>query len=779
MAYELTLEKSDRNMKSFEFSVESPQKESHEQKNYRISFNTPNSEVDREMSAELRIENPQNGRKSAKVEIRSPWMRYSAEAGLRNEDKEQSIQLEVQKDGRKALSVDLGLESQQRGQKREYRPRVRIQMQESDAIQMQGSVSVSKGRKNQLQIQLEGNQKQFLKGSFVREGESWREGSVRGKANLLFSGERKSNDIRVSSDLSANLPGVELRVVGVAEKGVKHAETDLTVEYRIRQQRKESLKVSFKVQNLTQSQLTKVSAFGELTSTQWPTANFHLAYNLLNKPQQQMENEFTLAWTQQLSSKIHVLHVTKLSEQSANEKKLENTLNIEVTPLHLNYELRANAQIQKQSDSTSGPKYSAEVIGKDRTGKKENDIRATFGYKHVSQSPLHLTLEANLKTQKRDIQYKDELKERAQGEYQGQTSFQWDKGQRADLDYNYKIKGQLHHEMDAQVKINDKHMIKHSAVLKMSPKEFQLKSKLSNNDNQIYALDSYLSRENPSQVEAHSFGYAVKASASPYSVPQLASVELWTPNARINPFQHKTNIEVIPRVSFALKSDTKKNSRNIFNLDTHISRTEPSRIVVNSEPIEGRLDCDLLTSAGRRSANLALKSLSRDWSHSSSVAFEPKESFELKSKTVSLGKPILNIDSNWTPRQQSYLNVEAPIYKSSLAAKALLSGRQRNAQLEFQVNQLKHKTNVDWNSNQMKIQSKSDSNRRQIHSLDYNHNNGLHALDSELFQDYKITGEAQRFGEEPYLQFNGQKKSSQLETSAKISKKDNKSEKSL
>jgi hypothetical protein len=603
---------------------------------------------------------------------------------------------------------------------------------------------------------LEGNQKQFLKGSFVREG------------------ERKSNDIRVSSDLSANLPGVELRVVGVAEKGAKHAETDLTVEYRIRQSRKESLKVSFKVQNLTQSQLTKVSAFGELTSTQWPKANFHLAYNLLNKPQQQMENELTLAWTQQLSSKVHILHVTKLSEQSSLEKKLENTLNVEVTPLHINYELRANAELVKSQDQSQGPKYTAEVVGKDRTGRKENDVRATFAYKHVSRSPLHLTLEANLKTQKRDIQYKDELRERSQGEYQGQTSFQWQKGQKADLDYNYKVKGQLHHEMDAQLKIADKHVIKHSGMLKMSPNEFQLKSKLIQNENPLYSVDSYLSRESPSQVEAHSFGYAVKASASPYSVPQLASVELWTPNARINPLHHKTNIEVIPRVSFALKSDTKRNSRNVFNVDTHISRTEPSRIVVNSEPIEGRVDCDLLTASGRRSANVALKSQLNDWSHSSSLAFEPKESFELKSKTVSLGKPVLNIDANYMPRQQSFLNIEVPQQKTNLAVKGLLYGRQKNAELELLLNDLKHKTNFESNSNQIRIQSKTDSNRRQIHSLNYNHNNGLHALDSELFQDYKISAEGQRFGEEPYLRINGQKKSSQLESESKISRKGNK-----
>jgi len=168
---EISIVKTDKSMKSFELSLEMPQMNTNEMQVFRAAVNTPNSQIDREMSVELQLTNPRNGRKEAKVQLRSPWKRWSASASLHNEDKEKAVQMEVSNDGQKQFSLDAGMESQVRGQKKEYRPRIRIQLRpESEPVVLQGSVSISKGRKSQMQIHLEGNQKQLLKGLFVREG---------------------------------------------------------------------------------------------------------------------------------------------------------------------------------------------------------------------------------------------------------------------------------------------------------------------------------------------------------------------------------------------------------------------------------------------------------------------------------------------------------------------------------------------------------------------------------------------------------------------------------
>jgi len=360
-----------------------------------------------------------------------------------------------------------------------------------------------------------------------------------------------------------NLPEMELRVNAVGDKAQKHLISDFTVEYKLNKQKMESVKLSAKLQNLTQSQLTKMSAFGELTSTQFPKFNFHLAYNLLRKPSEHIENELTVAWKQQLKDKVHLLQVSKYSQnQDSNEQKVENTLVIEVTPLDINYELRANADLNRRG--SEGPKYNVELVGKDRTGRKENDIKGQFQYRHISRSPLHLSMDASLKSAKREMSYHDELKEMAPNEYNGKTSVQWQAGKVATLNYNYKIKSDsgrtVHHEVEAELKTpNSQYPIRHTGLLKMTRNDFHLKSKVNYEGNQLYNYESVLSRNGPSKVNIDLKGVQTKLDVNPYSIPQLAAIEVSSDG-----YHHKSNVELVPRSSFALKSDTKRNARNVF-----------------------------------------------------------------------------------------------------------------------------------------------------------------------------------------------------------------------
>jgi hypothetical protein len=61
LSYELFIEKTDKSMKSFDFTLEKPSSGSDSQ-TYRIAFSTPNSEIDRQMSAELQLNRPSSGR---------------------------------------------------------------------------------------------------------------------------------------------------------------------------------------------------------------------------------------------------------------------------------------------------------------------------------------------------------------------------------------------------------------------------------------------------------------------------------------------------------------------------------------------------------------------------------------------------------------------------------------------------------------------------------------------------------------------------------------------
>jgi len=572
--WDITVEKSDPQLKSFDFSIEVPnnKQSSNEMRLWRVAFNTPNSQVNREMALEFWLNTPPQGKQEAKLSLQSPFKTLTASVALKNDEKERAIQIDVIHDSEKWLYVDAGVSQQARGQKREFRPRVKLQVYgQREPLVLQGSVSVSRGRKNSIQISLEGPEagKQFLKGQFVREG------------------ERRSNDWRVSSDIALQMPEfVELRVAGVVDKAVKHVSTDLTFEYKFgkQMQKKETLKISAKAQNLTQTSLKKMSAFAEMTSSQYPqTLNAQFAYNLLSKSNEHLENEFTFSWAQALKNKFRILQVMKVLSDSNNKKQVENTFNIQVTPLNVDYEMRANVE-----KANSKPlKYSMEFVGKDKNGNKANDVRASVEYKHVSDSPLHVTLLMNAKSGSGyDITYSDDLKEMARGEFKGRTSVKWDKEKEASLDYVYKTKsdaraGVMHHELETELMTpKSAYPMKHTGLLRMTRDGFELKSRAHANGQQLYDFDSVAAYNNPQQnsrvaLDVSSVGRGA-LEFNRYSVPRVASLELTSP--LFGNVEHKSNFELHPRASISLNSQTKISDINVFGLDSHLARESPSRL---------------------------------------------------------------------------------------------------------------------------------------------------------------------------------------------------------
>jgi hypothetical protein len=93
----------------------------------------------------------------------------------------------------------------------------------------------------------------------------------------------------------------------------------------------------------------------------------------------------------------------------------------------------------------------------------------------------------------------------------------------------------------------------------MTRNEFELKSKLNYQGQQLYHFDSLLSKDGLSKLNVDLKGVQTKVNVNPYSLPQSASLEVSSDG-----YHHKSNVEFVPKTSFALKSDTKRNARNVF-----------------------------------------------------------------------------------------------------------------------------------------------------------------------------------------------------------------------
>ncbi len=103
------------------------------------------------------------------------------------------------------------------------------------------------------------------------------------------------------------------------------------------------------------------------------------------------------------------------------------------------------------------------------------------------------------------------------------------------------------------------HPIKHTGLLNMSRNEFHSKSKVIYEGNQLYDFDSLLSKNRVSTFNIDFKGLQTKFNINPYSLPQLVSFEVSSDS-----YYHKFSLEVALKDSFALKSDTKLNGREII-----------------------------------------------------------------------------------------------------------------------------------------------------------------------------------------------------------------------
>ena len=288
MNLEVTLKKTDRFMSAWVYEME------YDNDMIRGAFNTPGSKQDREISFVLK-----KADRKYQVSIKSPVKQIEASSSYKWSESECELKAEATVDQREKYLLEAGME-QVIGKKSIWKPKLRIEAPAMNEILLGGSVMLDQGRKSQLAFDLHNTQvslgqKQYIKGSFVKEGQ------VNG-----------NNDFKLSTDLQADFGSntLNFRIFGTAEKQEKSLSSDIKIEYQSRNQRKENVKFVGKLQNLSVQSLTKINSFVEVQMTAAPEKNFHVSWNILKKPSEHLENEVTLMWRDQMRDpkrRIHLL----------------------------------------------------------------------------------------------------------------------------------------------------------------------------------------------------------------------------------------------------------------------------------------------------------------------------------------------------------------------------------------------------------------------------------------------------------------------------------------
>jgi hypothetical protein len=747
---EISIEKTDKSMRSYKLDIEVPARDNREMKVLRVAFATPGSQIDREVSIEAQLSQPRGQSRSARVQLKSPWKQLVATAAYKNEQQEVSGKAELIVDTRDKYAVELGYTKDVgSGRKSEYRPRVRIELPQQQPIAMSGSIIFSQGRKNSLSIDLHedgGSNRQYIRGQFVKEGD-------------IIGPWQK--DFSLSTDVTASLPQLELRIAGTSERQQqgKVISSDVTVEYQRGRRQKHSVKFTTKLQNLSSgSKLTKLNAFAEMRTTQYPEYNWHVQYNGQIVPDQHCENELLVRWRDQMTDdrrKIQILQVTTMQQNSVDAR-----VSALIAPINVNYEARVTGERERGET----PKFKVEVTVKDKASRDQKEARGSFEYRLSQRKPLRLSMDARLKVPSREMSYHDELTEQSPGEYRGKTSVQWQTGKVATLAYAYRVKPdswQIEYQLDTPRRQQHAHG---KTLLRLARDTMELRSQTHYEGQQLYNLDSTLSRSVPSRFQLETARGIVKCDSSHFANTIPTAARITNVDINVRDWQHKSNIQTDAE-SFALKSETKARGKQLYALDSYARKNaNEARLKFESQPCDLKFQLEPRDNF-KRNVNWELNKRGRyPLVHTTSATMEP-EQFQLKSRTEYRSQPYANIDAILSKRDRSSVNVDCPYltgqFDTTMHNK---NARVKNVNVEFRTKHepLTHTSSLIVEPSMVKFESKTTRREKPLANI-----NALYSRDALSKFDLETPKYTTQFQCDPY---NRMSKSAALEIAAKDSK---------
>lgn len=417
------------------------------------------------------------------------------------------------------------------------------------------------------------------------------------------------------------------------------------VEYQRPNQRKHTAKLYSKFQNLSAGNLDKYNSFVELQMTQFPKKNFHLSWNVQRKPQEHLENEITLMWSDQMRDPRHKIHVLQISRATGltggRTATTENVLNVEIAPLNINWQVKAGGHVEKGET----PKFKVEFEAADKQ-RPTQATKANFEYQHISRKPLKLSMDALFRIPSREVIYSDKLEEVAPNEYKGKTQFQWEENKKATLDYTYRVKTdsrKTHHELDAELKTPSmKYGTHHQALLRMTPSDIEIKSKLNHERNQLWDFSSLLSQQGKSNVYLDTAAFTSKFDTNPYEKAKSASFEL---TGKTFPLSHQSNFQSEPN-KMTVSSKTIYKANPLLTLQANRS-PRGADLMLQTPMFDARFDGNQASTP--KTATIDIKTKTTPGSHRTTIAADQNK-VEIKSKTNYKNKPIANVDALLTMR---------------------------------------------------------------------------------------------------------------------------------
>lgn len=637
--WDLEVVKTDRSMKGWEWTLELPEGR---RTTFRAAFDTPQSSINRRVSLEAEVMNY----RGLRVHLESPRKTVEVKTSYELDTTEVNYKIEALVDKAHKYSFESGIKRTIAGKKTEYLPVFRVSAPYMKPIAVSGNIMTERGRKAAIKFDLksENNSQRFLRGNLVREGSL----SV-------------NKDFRLASDVTAELGFLSCRVFGAAEKKDTAVSSDLKIEYQTPNSRKHNVKLVGKLQNLSTAAQSKVNSFIEVQSSQFPSKNFHVSWNIVHKNDQLIENEVTIMWDGLMrdpTKKIHILQMSKFSGfKSGRTLTSDNIISFEVAPIDFNYDFKVSGHMERSKQT---PKYKVQFEVNNKKI-KDQDYQATFEYQHISAEPLKMAIDASLILPSGEIKYSDKIEEIAAKVYKGKTQLQWHQERKATLDYTLKVRNDANKidlELDSELKTPSMTFgLHHQGLLRVSKNQFELESKMNHERNNIYELKADLNKRSRSSIQLMTRKFASKMEVDQSSQAKTALLEVtgqdWT---------HNSNF-LLSNDRVTLSSKTLSQQQPVLIINARKSKRDSTRFQLESSLLDAKFD--LNTRVSPKTASFEIKQ-------------KVGEQVTLKGKTTVRSSYDVEVSfegksASWTPR-----SVDMKLKKEGKAALIEVLSKENN-----------------------------------------------------------------------------------------------------
>ncbi|XP_054708310.1 apolipophorins-like [Uloborus diversus] len=476
---ELSIKKTDPEMKGYEFKVEIPKREA-DVMIYQIALDTPQSRISRRFSGDLKIRKTAPGSKEYTIDLKSPFKSASARGSctMRNDLVEGNAEVLC---GSKRISVKASTQISDSTQQKVFKPSLEITLPSSRVVKLGGEVSVSKGRKQQVAIDIKSNVPQrrplSLKGTLTTEGRV---------------STSKDAEWKVSSDIGLIAPVMDVQLRGSIEKQSKQSQaliSDIKIDYQRERSQKHTVMFSKRIQQSA----SKLSTSASFEMTQFPSAKLQLQWSMQGKLRDSLKNDITLKYGRNPEKNyITVLHSSQMPRNAPGECRLS----VKAPEFHIDSELKVSHEYQKNS------KISVET---DLRYKQEKHIKCLLNWEKPSRKPLkqNVRLEVELPSQ-RKLMYQDEVQETSPGIYEGNSLVQWQSDRRAELKYKVQKQNDRsthNYEIETTLRLPQRQSpIKSKASLKLGGESIAVEGRLNLDRSSEHFIKAHLNKKGSSHL---------------------------------------------------------------------------------------------------------------------------------------------------------------------------------------------------------------------------------------------------------------------------------------